>query len=109
MAYTLKLAATAEADAYNAFEFIRAESPESAEEWLIELFRRIETLGDMPQRCMVIAESREIGREVRQLVYERYRILFDIQDEDIDEPVVRVLRIWHGARDVVRSSDVEVK
>ncbi len=38
MAYSVKLTAPAEADAYKAFEYIREDAPERAEEWLIGLF-----------------------------------------------------------------------
>ena len=109
MAYTVKLTAPAEDDAYKAFEHIREDAPQRAEEWLIGLFQDIDTLNEMPRRCPVIAEARDIGREVRQLLYGSYRILFDIQEETPDGPLVRVLRIRHGARDRFRVSDLDVE
>jgi plasmid stabilization system protein ParE len=65
MAYTVKLTAPAESDAYKAFEHIREEAPQRAEQWLIELFQTIDTLDEIPRRCAVIAETQDIGREVR--------------------------------------------
>ena len=109
MAYSVKLTAPAEADAYKAFEYIREDAPERAEEWLTGLFQEIDTLGEMPRRCPVITESREIRREVRQLLYGAYRILFDIQEETPEEALVRVLRIRHGARDRIRVSDLDTE
>jgi plasmid stabilization system protein ParE len=57
----------------------------------------------------VIAEARDIGREVRQLLYGAYRILFDVQEESSEGPLVRVLRIWHGARDKISISDLDAE
>ena len=48
MAYTVSLTARAEADAYAAFERIRAVAPASAARWLTGLFAAIRTLADMP-------------------------------------------------------------
>ena len=69
MAYKVKLTATAEADAYAAYDYIREFSPRSAQKWLRELFQAIFTLDEMPSRCPVIAEAEEIGQPLRQLLY----------------------------------------
>ena len=69
------------------------------------------TLADMPARCPVIPEAAELRHEARPLLYGRrtaiYRIIFDIQEEAEEGPLVRVLRIWHGARDVITVADLE--
>jgi len=64
MAYRVKLTALAQADAYQAFEYIREDAPGRAQEWLNGLFQEIDTLEEMPRRCPVIAEARDVGREV---------------------------------------------
>lgn len=111
MAYKVKLTATAEADAYAAYEYIQSLSPRSAEKWLRQLFLTIATLEEMPSRCALIAEAQEIGRPLRQLLYGKrtgtYRVIFDIQEQSEEGARVRVLRIWHGAQDRVTSADVE--
>ena len=85
MAYTVSLTALAEADAYAAFERIRAVAPASAARWLTGLFAAIWTLADMPARCPVIPEADELGSPVRHLLYGKrtgiYRIIFDIQED----------------------------
>jgi toxin ParE1/3/4 len=110
MAYTVKLTAPAEADAYAAFERIREVSPDSAEKWLWNLFAAIQTLEEMPARCPLISEADELGRSVRHLLYGKrtgiYRIIFDIQEQSEDGPLVRVFRIWHGTRDAITAEDI---
>ncbi len=111
MAYKVSLTATAEADAYAAFERIREVAPSHAARWLADLFTAIRTLADMPARCPVIPEADELGRPVRHLLYGKrtgvYRIIFDIQEASEEGPRVRVLRIWHGARDHISAEDIE--
>ena len=113
MAYTVSLTAPAEADAYAAFERIREVAPYSAAKWLRDLFAAIATLADMPARCPLISEADELGYPVRHLLYGKrtsiYRILFDIQEASEEGPRVRVLRIWHGARDAITAEDIETE
>jgi len=113
MAYTVSLTATAEADAYAAFERIREVVPASAAPWLARLFTAIRTLADMPARCPVIPEADELGRPVRHLLYGKrtgvYRIIFDLQETSEEVPRVRVLRIWHGTRDRITAEDIEAE
>jgi plasmid stabilization system protein ParE len=110
MAYRIELTSRAESDAYQAYEYIRHYAPERAEKWLRGLFEAIFTLDEMPRRCTIVPESEEIGREIRQLLYGKrtgiYRIVFDVQENAVDGPLVRVLRIWHGARDTLHSEDL---
>jgi len=113
MAYTVSHTATAEADAYAAFERIQEIAPASAATWLAGLFTAIRTLADMPTRCPVIPEADELGRPVRHLLYGKrtgvYRIIFDIQEASEEVPRVRVLRIWHGVRDALTAEDIEAE
>ena len=110
MAYTVSLTARAEADAYAAFERIRAVAPASASRWLTGLFAAIRTLADMPARCPVIPEADELGAPLRHLLYGRrtsvYRIIFDLQEDADEGPRVRVLRIWPGVRDALTAEDI---
>ncbi len=111
MAYKVSLTATAEADAYAAFERIREVAPFHAARWLADLFAAIRSLADMPARCPMIPEADELGRPVRHLLYGKrtgvYRLIFDIQEASEEGPRVRVLRIWHGARDHISAEDIE--
>jgi plasmid stabilization system protein ParE len=108
MAYRVSLTAPAETDAYAAFERIREAALMHAEKWLTGLFKAIFSLDEIPARCPVIAEAKELGFPARHLLYGKgrgvYRIIFHIRE---DEQHVRVLRIWHGFRDAITAADVE--
>jgi plasmid stabilization system protein ParE len=108
MAYRVSLTAPAEADAYAAFERIREAAPTHAEKWLTRLFEAILSLDELPMRCPVIAEAKELGFPARHLLYGKgrgvYRIIFHIRE---NEQHVRVLRVWHGVRDAITAADVE--
>src|SRR5271157_5299623 len=107
MAYRVSLTAAAEADAYAAFERIRAAAPSHAEGWLTRLFEAIFSLEKLPNRCLVIPEAKELGFPARHLLYGKangvYRIIFHVRK---DERHVRVLRIWHASRDALSAADV---
>ena len=111
MAYKVRLTRPAEADAYAAYEYIRGAAPHSSDTWLSALFAAIDMLADMPTRCPVIPEADDLHHQARQLLFGKrngfYRIIFDIQEASEEGPRVRVLRIWHGSRDVITASDFE--
>jgi plasmid stabilization system protein ParE len=108
MAYRVSLAAPAEGDAYTAFERIREAAPLHAEKWLTGLFEAILSLEEIPARCPVIPEAKELGYPVRHLLYGKgkgiYRIIFEIRE---DEQHVRILRVWHASRDAISAAEVE--
>ena len=90
--------------------YIRELAPYHAEQWFNGLFEAIKSLADMPGRCPLIPEADHFDQPVRHLLYGRrsgiYRIIFDIDENAEDGPVVRVLRIQHGARDVISLDDI---
>ncbi|NEP79825.1 MAG: type II toxin-antitoxin system RelE/ParE family toxin [Okeania sp. SIO3C4] len=49
-----------------------------------------------PNRCPIAPESADIGREIRQLIYKKHRILFVVTGQ-----VVQVLRIRHTPQDSI--------
>ena len=112
MAYKIRLTAPAEADAYAVFERIREVAPASAERWLKGLFKEIFNLAALPKRCALIPEAAEIGLELRHLLYGKgtgvYRVIFDIQEDSVEGPRIRILRVWHGSRDRLRAEDLEI-
>lgn len=57
---------------------------ERAASWLRGLYRAtFDRLSEFPKSCAVAPESGSLRREVRQYVYGRYRILFEIRDRDV--------------------------
>ena len=101
MAYRVEISPSALADAEDAFLWIQKDSPQKAEEWYNGLVDTIISLENFPKRCPFAAESQDIGREIRQLLYKGHRILFGVTDD-----VVQVFRIRHTARDRLSSDDL---
>jgi plasmid stabilization system protein ParE len=108
MAYRVSLSALAETDAAAGFERIREAAPIHAEKWLTGLFDAIFSLDEIPARCPVIPEAKELGYPARHLLYGKergvYRIVFHIRE---DEQLVRVLRVWHASRDAIIATDLQ--
>jgi plasmid stabilization system protein ParE len=112
MAYIVKLTSRAEEDAYVAFDYIWKESSLlHADRWLEGLFTAAFSLRQHPHRCPPIPEADEIGREIRHLLYGRrstqYRIIFDVQEQSADGPLVRILHIRRSSRDRLTPEDLD--
>lgn len=91
MKYEVRLTELAHAEADFAFKWIEQSSPTSAIEWFNGLVDAVGSLSSMPERCVVAPESEEVGQEVRQLFYGKYRILFSIEKQ-----TVFILHVRHG-------------
>ena len=94
MVLRVDISPSALADAEEAFLWIQQESPSKADEWYNGLVDAILSLENFPNRCPLAPESEDIGREIRQLIHKRHRILFGITGD-----VVQVFRIRHTAQD----------
>jgi plasmid stabilization system protein ParE len=61
----------------------RQASFEQAEGWFNGIIAAIRTLEDLPHRCRVADESRELGQEVRLMLYRkrnrRYKVCYAVQ------------------------------
>lgn len=81
----------------SAYLWIRAYSPDLANEWMNGLFQAMQSLDTMPRRAPVAFENEFFREELRQLLYGKrgriYRILFTIQDDE-----VQVLFVRHSAQ-----------
>ena len=93
MKYEVNLTDQAHAEAEFAFKWIEQSSPTNAVEWFNGLVDAVETLCSMPERCSVAPESQDVGQEIRQLLYGKFRIIFSIEKQ-----TVYVLHIRHGAQ-----------
>ena len=87
-----------------------------ADAWRDGLGEAIATLATWPRRCPIVPESSRFRNEVRQLLYRRtassvaYRILFTVQDDSPDGPVVVILALRHGsARPITRAEAREIE
>jgi plasmid stabilization system protein ParE len=75
---------------------------QQAEEWFNGMIAAIQTLEDLPHRCRVAAGSRELGQEVRLLLYgkrnRRYKVYYSVQQTTPSTGTVRVFHVRHWAR-----------
>jgi plasmid stabilization system protein ParE len=102
MSFRIVLEKQADAEIEDSYRWMTQEiSPEKATLWYFDIIERIQTLQNNPRRCPLAPENDLFPDEVRQLLFQQYRILFTIQDEE-----VHVLRVWHGRRDYAKP-DVE--
>jgi plasmid stabilization system protein ParE len=87
----------AERDIEKAYRWLSQRDAFAAIRWYNRLLDAILSLETFPERCPIAPESKYFTSEIRQLLHGRrqhkYRILFDITDEE-----VRVLHVRHGAR-----------
>ncbi len=93
MAFFVELTARAKDDLEDAARWYAQHSEDKALLWLIGFREAAESLADFASRCRVAPESRDGEREVRHLLYDQHRILFEIEDE-----TVTVLHIRHQRR-----------
>lgn len=76
--------------------YIAEDSVKAAFEWYELMQQKINSLETSPMRCPIAEESKYFGYEIRHLIVGNYRILFSIYQ---DAGVVRILHIYHGARE----------
>ncbi len=105
ISYAIRIEARAERDIREALlRTADLSGDEIARDWTAGLYEAFATLGTLPRRCAVAAETRFFSIEIRQLQYRRtrnappYRILFTIVEAGSDGPVVSVLHVRHAAR-----------
>ncbi|MDX2042066.1 MAG: type II toxin-antitoxin system RelE/ParE family toxin [Acidobacteriota bacterium] len=100
MGYKVEVTEKAQAETRQAIRWIAEYSPEKAALWHFELTRKLDSLENSPARCPLAPESKTHGQEIRHLLFDKYRILFIIEDE-----TVYVLRVRHQAQDVLNPDD----
>ena len=87
----------AELDIEEAFRWLAEGDELAAIRWYNRLMEVIFSLDVFPERCPLAPENKYFPGEIREILHGRrqhkYRILFDIKDDE-----VRVLHVRHGAR-----------
>jgi plasmid stabilization system protein ParE len=107
MDYRIRLTLRAVADAEDAHGWMAEHlSPLQAARWYVGLFDAIESLRSFPHRCPLAPEADAYGEPIRQLLYGKrrnaYRILYVVRGE-----VVQILRVWHSARQWLKTDEIE--
>ena len=105
MTYQIEISPRAVADIEGIFLWIREDSPEKAYRWVRGCYEIMLTLENFPKRCSLAFESKDLGIEVRQLLYQKqFRILFtaDCANDNLDG-MVRIHRVRHGSQNSLDS------
>jgi plasmid stabilization system protein ParE len=93
--YRVELLPEASADLVSIHEYIRRDSPPSADAVLRRLIASIDSLDQIPKRCRVHRSSKNRERIVRAMSVNPYIIYYRVFER---EWVVQVLTVRHGAR-----------
>ena len=97
MTFSVRIHPAAVESIRDAHDWISERSPEAASRWLAGLEEAVLSLRDMPERCGLAPEHKQLKFELRQYIYGkrsgRYRILFVVRGNH-----VHVLEVRHGAR-----------
>jgi plasmid stabilization system protein ParE len=100
MIYRVEFADQAKSDLFDIYEWIAADSPVNAAQWVSTLEDAVLTLDASPERCPVAPENVGVEEtEIRHLIVGSYRAIFIVSKE-----TVFVLHIRHGSR---RSATLE--
>lgn len=103
--YRVRLTRLAQADLNAAALWIAKDNPAAAGRWLDAAIEAITALKTLPDRCHPAPESKELGVEMRQMLFGKrrgiYRAVFCVVGEE-----VLILRVLHGMRDSLTYSDL---
>jgi toxin ParE1/3/4 len=77
------------------FLYIFERAPLNAARWLQNLQKQIETLERFPERCGPAREQEYLEEDLRQLLFQSHRIIFQI---DAQNKKVFVLHVRHAKR-----------
>jgi plasmid stabilization system protein ParE len=93
MAFTVEFSFRARGDIEEIADYIAADAPKYSARWRQRLLAKLWLLTSMPTACGLAPEDEVSGREIRQLLFGTYRVLFTIEGSR-----VLVLPVRHGAR-----------
>jgi toxin ParE1/3/4 len=91
--YQVNLAQQAQNDLEQIFYYIAADSINNAENFVLQLEKKVYSLEIFSDRHPLIPENEFFGTDYRHLIYKKYRIVYRIVEKS-----VFVLRIFHGAK-----------
>jgi plasmid stabilization system protein ParE len=100
MSYQIIVLPTADEELQNAAHWIAQYSPQKSTLWYFEAIQAINSLQNFPARCPFAPERKIFGIDIRHLLFDKYRILFVIEDES-----VLVLRFRHQAQRTLEPED----
>ena len=84
---------------------------DAAESWYFGIMEAIRALANLPARCPLSVEGKELKREIRQQLYGNrraaYRVLFQVLEAK-NVSYVRILRVQHNVRRHLRFEELSV-
>lgn len=103
MSYRVEITDPAEQDVRDITHWIFQYSPEKATLWYFDFLGAADSLQEFPARCPTSPESSD-ERELRHLLFGKYRIIFLIDDE-----TVSILHVRHQRQRPFSPDEVERK
>jgi plasmid stabilization system protein ParE len=97
MTYQVIVSSRAKRDIREAARWIAQFAPPQATQWHYDIEAAILTLEHHPFRCPLAPENQFFPLEIRQLLFQKYRILYTVKGAE-----VHVLYVVHSARDYVK-------
>ncbi len=91
--YEVRITQHAQNDLQQIFDYIAADNPKNAANFVSQLEKKLYSLNAFPARHMLIPENEFFGTDYRHLIHRKYRIIYRIT-----EHVVFILRIVHGTK-----------
>jgi addiction module RelE/StbE family toxin len=91
--YQVNLTQQAQNDLEQIFYYIADDSINNAENFVLQLEKKIYSLEVFPDRNPFIPENEYFGTGYRHLIYKKYRTVYRIVEKS-----VFILRIFHGAK-----------
>jgi plasmid stabilization system protein ParE len=101
MSRKVHLSQQARRDIEQAYLYISQDAPERAANWRSRLQTAIQSLKAFPHRHAVVFDDATAGRDVRQMTFGVYLVLYSVEADRVD-----VLTVRHGARRPVEPSDL---
>ncbi len=111
MAFRVEISPRAFDDLDEIARYIKEQSSfGQAEEWFNGIIAAMRTLEDLPQRCPVADVSKEVGQEVRLLLYGRrnrkYKVYYSIRQKTPSTGTVQVFHVRHWARKSLNTGEL---
>ena len=78
------------------YQYISLDSPYHAKSFSNNLFKATEKLEVFPRMGKVVPEAEDYDEEIRELIYQSYRIIYQVEE---DKGSVYILSVIHGSKE----------
>ena len=91
--FRVNLSQQAQNDLEQIFYYIADDNINNATNFILQLEKKIYSLGSFPERHPLIPENEFFDTNYRHLIFKKYRVVYRIAEKS-----VFILRIFHGAK-----------